>query len=253
MHKCKTLLFPFFTLFLFSGKPSTMQCWNRSPAGKNDRILSGIQLKCLTVASYSLNQIFAQMRCRNAKMPTIWQQGMKITCQKIISLPLIQSHLFEVFIEKSVKDGVGADRGDANDVEEHEESHHVLRCVKHIRCLSHQAEQAGMEEVKVEAGTCAYSRIVPPIQLGINSTIQTYKCTDNKSPRFCFEKLLFYFLNYVRFTISMSWDNWECRLCLILKSSQSTNASMQWRWEGKVISIWKVLNLKVDYWNKKTD
>lgn len=64
----------------------------------------------------------------------------------------IQSHLLEVFIEKSVKYGVGADRGDANDVEEHEESHHVLRCVKHVRCLSHQAEQAGMEEVKVEAG-----------------------------------------------------------------------------------------------------
>ena len=92
-------------------------------------------------------------------MPTIWQQGMIMTCQKIISLPLIQSHLFEVFIEKSVKDGVGADRGDTNDVEEHEEGHHVLRCVEQVRCLGDQAEQAGMEQVWVQAGKCMSSRI----------------------------------------------------------------------------------------------
>ena len=66
----------------------------------------------------------------------------------MIWLPRIQSYLFEVFIEKSIEDGVGADRGDANNVEEHEESHHVLRCVKQIRRLGDQAEQAGKEQVE---------------------------------------------------------------------------------------------------------
>ena len=66
----------------------------------------------------------------------------------MIWLPLIKSDLFEVFIEKSIEDGVGADRGDSNNVEEHEESHHVLRCVEQIRRLGDQAEQAGKEQVE---------------------------------------------------------------------------------------------------------
>ena len=66
----------------------------------------------------------------------------------MIWLPLIQSDLFEVFIEKSIEDGVGADRGDSNNVEEHEEGHHVLRCVEQIRRLGDQAEQAGKEQVE---------------------------------------------------------------------------------------------------------
>ena len=61
-------------------------------------------------------------------------------------------HLFEILIENSVQDGVGAGRGNADNVEEKEESHHVLGGVEPVRYLGDQAEQAGMEEFKVEAG-----------------------------------------------------------------------------------------------------
>ena len=62
----------------------------------------------------------------------------------------IKTNLLVVVIEEAIEDGVGADRGDADEVEEHEEGHHVLRCVEQVRCLSYQAEQAGMEKVWVQ-------------------------------------------------------------------------------------------------------
>ena len=60
----------------------------------------------------------------------------------MIWLPQIQSYLFEVFIEKSIEDGVGADRGDADEVEDHEEGHHVLRVIKQVRHFCYQTEKA---------------------------------------------------------------------------------------------------------------
>ena len=57
-HKSKLALLSFFlTLFLFSAMPSTTQCWNWSPAGKNDQLLSGAQFKTFTVSRYSLHLI----------------------------------------------------------------------------------------------------------------------------------------------------------------------------------------------------
>ena len=54
----------------------------------------------------------------------------------------IRTDPLEVVVEESIEDGVGANRGDADEVEDHEEGHHVLGVVEQVRHLCHQAEQA---------------------------------------------------------------------------------------------------------------
>ena len=54
----------------------------------------------------------------------------------------IRTDPLEVVVEEPIEDGVGANRGDANEVEEHEEGHHVLGVVEQVRHLCHEAEQA---------------------------------------------------------------------------------------------------------------
>ena len=54
----------------------------------------------------------------------------------------IRTDPLEVVVEESIEDGVGADGGDADEVEDHEEGHHVLGVVEQVRHLCHQAEQA---------------------------------------------------------------------------------------------------------------
>ena len=54
----------------------------------------------------------------------------------------IRTDPLEVVVEEPIEDGVGADRGDADEVEDHEEGHHVLGVVEQVRHLCHQAEQA---------------------------------------------------------------------------------------------------------------
>ena len=49
----------------------------------------------------------------------------------------------EVVVEEPIEDGVGANRGDPDEVEEHKEGHHSLGVVEQDRHLCHQAEQAG--------------------------------------------------------------------------------------------------------------
>ena len=51
-------------------------------------------------------------------------------------------NLLEVVIEEAIEDGVGADGGDADEVEEHEEGHHVLLIIKEVRNFCHKAEKA---------------------------------------------------------------------------------------------------------------
>ena len=51
-------------------------------------------------------------------------------------------NLLEVVIEEAIEDGVGADGGDADEVEEHEEGHHVLGVIKQVRHFCYQAEKA---------------------------------------------------------------------------------------------------------------
>ena len=53
-----------------------------------------------------------------------------------------QLDLLEVVIQEAVEDGVGADRGDADEVEDHEEGHHVLRVIKQVRHFCYQTEKA---------------------------------------------------------------------------------------------------------------
>ena len=55
---------------------------------------------------------------------------------------VIRTDPLEVVVEETIEDGVGADGGDANEVEDHEEGHHVLGVVEQVRHLCHQAEQA---------------------------------------------------------------------------------------------------------------
>ena len=54
----------------------------------------------------------------------------------------IRTDPLEVVVEESIEDGVGADGGHADEVEDHEEGHHVLGVVEQVRHLRHEAEQA---------------------------------------------------------------------------------------------------------------
>ena len=67
----------------------------------------------------------------------------------------IRTDPLEVVVEESIEDGVGANRGDADEVEDHEEGHHVLSRVEHVRRLSHQTEQAAEEGGSLTCGFCS--------------------------------------------------------------------------------------------------
>ena len=50
--------------------------------------------------------------------------------------------LLKVVIEEAIEYWVGAGGGDADEMEEQVEGHHVIRVLEHVHCFGHQTEQA---------------------------------------------------------------------------------------------------------------
>ena len=58
----------------------------------------------------------------------------------------IRTDPLEVVVEEPIEDGVRADGGDTDEVEEHEEGHHVIGVIKQVRHFCYQAEKAAKYE-----------------------------------------------------------------------------------------------------------